>query len=84
VNKKNYIIVYQIIIKDIEIMKTTETASSASFLDIYHKLDTNAGNGQLFTRLYGKGDDFNFVIINYINKMQLTKFGLLICRTSSI
>ena len=45
--------------KDIEITKTTETASSASFLDIYHKLDTNAGNGQLFTRLYGKGDDFN-------------------------
>ena len=51
--------------KDIEITKTTETASSASFLDIYHKLDTNAGNGQLFTRLYGKGDDFNFVIINF-------------------
>ena len=48
--------------KDIEITKTTDTASAASFLDIYHKLDTN---GQLFTRLYDKRDCFNFTIINF-------------------
>jgi hypothetical protein len=40
------------------IKETTETASSASFLDIYLTFDTN---GQLSTRVYDKRDDFNFV-----------------------
>jgi hypothetical protein len=48
--------------KDIEITKKTETASSVSFHDIYHTLDTN---GQLFTRLCSKRDYFNFTIINF-------------------
>jgi hypothetical protein len=39
-----------------------ETASSASFLDIYIKFDTN---GQLPNRLFDKRDDFNFTIINF-------------------
>jgi hypothetical protein len=41
---------------------TTETAYSASFLDIHVILDTN---GQLSTRLYDKRDDFNIAIINF-------------------
>jgi hypothetical protein len=41
---------------------TTETAYSASFLDIHVILDTN---GQLSTRLYDKRDDFIIAIINF-------------------
>jgi hypothetical protein len=41
--------------------RMTETASFASFLDIYLIFDTN---GQLFTSLNDKRDDFNFGIIN--------------------
>jgi hypothetical protein len=40
----------------------TETAFSASFLDIYLKCDTNC---QLSTRLYDKRGNSNFAIINF-------------------
>ena len=44
--------------------ETTDTASSASFLDIYLEFDDS---GQLSTKIYDKGDDFNFKIINFPN-----------------
>ena len=47
---------------ELEIKETTESDSSASYLDIFLKYDTN---GHLSTRLYDKRDDFNFSIINF-------------------
>ena len=47
---------------ELEIKETTDTASSASFLDLYLEFDTN---GQLITRNYDKRDDFKFEIINF-------------------
>ena len=48
--------------KELEKKEATETASSASFLDIYFKFDTN---GQLSTTLYDKKDNFKIAIINF-------------------
>ena len=45
---------------ELEIKETTDTASSASCLDLYLEFDDG---GQLSTKLYGKGDDFNTKII---------------------
>ena len=42
--------------------ETTESVSSASYLDIFLEFDSN---GDLSTRLYDKRDDFNFTIINF-------------------
>jgi len=50
--------------QDIEIKETTDTASSASFLDLYLEFDDS---GQLSTIIYDKRDDFNFKIINFPN-----------------
>ena len=47
---------------ELEIKETTDTASSASFLDLFLEFDTN---GHLSTRIYDKRDDFNFDIINF-------------------
>ena len=47
---------------ELEIKETTETASSASFLDIYLEFDDS---GQLSTKNYDKWDDFNFKAINF-------------------
>ena len=56
--------------KELEIKETTETASSASFLDIYFIFDIRA-NGKLSTRLYDKSDGFNIASFDqfrtYIN-----------------
>jgi hypothetical protein len=38
-------------------LETTDTASSASFLDLYLEFDDS---GQLSTKFYDKRDDFNF------------------------
>jgi hypothetical protein len=46
---------------ELEIKETTDTASSASFLDLYLEFDDS---GQLSTNIYDKRDDFNFKIIN--------------------
>jgi hypothetical protein len=43
---------------------TTDTASSASFLDLYLEFDDS---GQISTKIYDKRDDFNFKIINFRN-----------------
>jgi hypothetical protein len=45
-------------------LETTDTASSASFLDAYLEFDDS---GQLSTKIYDKRDDFNFKIINFPN-----------------
>ena len=44
--------------------ETTDTASSASFLDLYLEFDES---GQIGTKIYDKRDDFNFKIINFLN-----------------
>jgi hypothetical protein len=41
---------------ELEVKETTDTASSASFLDIYLEFDDS---GQLSTKIYDKRDDFN-------------------------
>ena len=46
---------------ELEIKETTETRTSASYLDCYRKID----NGKLGIRLYDKRDDFNFPILNF-------------------
>ena len=45
----------------LEVNETTDTASSASFLDLYLEF------GQLSTKFFDKRDDFNFEIINFPN-----------------
>jgi hypothetical protein len=47
-----------------EVKGTTDTASSASFLDLYLEFDDS---GQLNTNIYDKRDDFNLKIINFPN-----------------
>jgi hypothetical protein len=49
---------------ELEVKETTNTASSASFLDLYLEFDDS---GQLSTKIYDKQDDFNFKIINFPN-----------------
>ena len=46
---------------ELEIVDTTESNASASYLDCY--LCTE--NGKLVTRFYDKMDDFNFPIVNF-------------------
>ena len=48
----------------LEVKETTDTASSASCLDLYLEFDDS---GQLSTNIYDKRDDFNFKIINFPN-----------------
>ena len=47
---------------ELEIKDTTECSTSASYLDVLLKLDTNS---KLTTQLYDKWDDFNFSIVNF-------------------
>jgi hypothetical protein len=49
---------------ELEIEETTDTAVSASFLDLYLEFDDS---GQLSTNIYDKRDGFNFKIINFPN-----------------
>ena len=49
---------------ELEVKETTDTASSASFLDLYFEFDDS---GQISTKIYDKRDDFNFKIINFPN-----------------
>ena len=46
---------------ELEIKETTDTTSSASYLDLYLYID----NGRLRSKLYDKRDDFNFPIVNF-------------------
>ena len=49
---------------ELKAKETTDTASSASFLDLYLEFDDS---GQLSTKIYDKRDNFNFKIINFPN-----------------
>jgi hypothetical protein len=55
---------------ELEIKETTDTASSASFLDLYLEFDDS---GQLSTKIYDKRDDFNFKIIKNILTSHIDK-----------
>ena len=44
--------------------ETTDTASSASFVDLYLEFDDS---GKISTKIYDKQDDFNFKIIIFPN-----------------
>jgi hypothetical protein len=47
---------------ELEIKDTTESSTSALYLDVLLKLDTN---DKITTQLYDKRDDFNFSIVNF-------------------
>ena len=47
---------------ELEIKDTTESSTSASYLDILIKIDAD---GKLTTQLYDKRDDFTFFIVNF-------------------
>ena len=49
---------------ELEVKETTDTASTATLLDLYLELDES---GQLSTKIYDKRDDYNFKIINLPN-----------------
>jgi hypothetical protein len=49
---------------ELEVKETTDTASSASFWNLYLEFDDS---GQLSTKIYDKRNDFNFKIINFPN-----------------
>jgi hypothetical protein len=52
------------ILQSWKLKETKDTASSASFLDLYLEFDDS---GQLSTKIYDKRDDFNFKTINFPN-----------------
>ena len=49
---------------ELEVKETTDTASSAPFLDLYLEFDDS---GQISTKTYDKRDDFNFKIMTFPN-----------------
>jgi hypothetical protein len=49
---------------ELVIKETTDTASSASLLDLYLEFDDS---GQLSSKMYDKRDDFNFKIMHFPN-----------------
>ena len=55
---------YLIYPPELEVRETTDTASSATFFDLYLEFDDS---GQLSTKIYDKRVDFNFKIINIPN-----------------
>ena len=48
----------------LEVKESTDTVSSASFVDLYLEFDDS---GKLSTKIYDKRDDSNFKIINFPN-----------------
>jgi hypothetical protein len=61
----NHILVYYLIYPpELEVKEITDTASSASFLDLYLEVDDI---GQISPKIFDKRDDFNFKIINFPN-----------------
>jgi hypothetical protein len=50
--------------RELEAKETTDTASSASFLDLCLEFDDS---GQISTKIYDKRDEFNFKIMNFPN-----------------
>ena len=52
INNSRFPLIYPL---ELEVKETTDTASSASFLDLYLEFDDS---GQLSTKIYDKRDDF--------------------------
>ena len=62
---------------ELEVKETTDTALSASFLDLYLEFDDS---GQISTKIYDKRDDFNVKIINFFKYVQqYTSFSCILC-----
>jgi hypothetical protein len=61
-NSQFYSYVDSIYPNELEIKDTTECSTSASYLDVLLKLDTN---GKITTQFYYKRNDFNFSIVNF-------------------
>ena len=61
INNSRFPLIYP---SELEVKETTDTASSASFLDLYLEFDDS---GQISTKIYDKRDDLNFKIINFPN-----------------
>ena len=62
---------------ELEIKETTDTASSASFFDLYLEFDDS---GQLSTKINDKRDDFNYKIrIFFKYVQQYTNFSCIWC-----
>jgi hypothetical protein len=57
--RRSWYIAAHIYPPELEVKETTDTASSASFLESYLELNDS---GQLSTNIYDKQDDFNFKI----------------------
>ena len=47
---------------ELEIKDTTDTVTSASYLDLHLEMDNE---GRLKTKLYDKRDDYSFPIVNF-------------------
>jgi hypothetical protein len=60
INKHSY--VDSIYPNELEMKDSTERSTSASYLDVLLKLDTN---DKIMTQLYDKRDDFNISIVNF-------------------
>ena len=61
---RNFFHWYNVYPPELEFKETTDTALSASFLDLYLEFDDS---GQISTKIYDKRDDFNFKIITFPN-----------------
>jgi hypothetical protein len=61
---------------ELEVKETTDTASFASFLDVYLEFDDS---GQLSTKIYDKRDHFNFgVRVRLCNRTKAVIIGNII------
>jgi hypothetical protein len=49
---------------ELDIKDTTESSTSASYLDVLFNIDIDA-DGKLTTQLFDKQDDFNFAFVNF-------------------
>jgi hypothetical protein len=59
--------------KELEIKDAIESSTSASYLDVLLKLDTN---GKITIQLYDKRDDFNFSIVNFLTYVVIFQLHL--------
>ena len=55
-------IIYRIYLIELEMKDTTDTDRFALYLDLHLEIDNE---GRLRTKLYDKGNDFNFPIVNF-------------------
>jgi hypothetical protein len=75
-NNQFHSYVDSIYLNELEIKDTTECSTSASYLDVLLKLNTN---GKITTQLDDKRDDFNFFIINFPTYVVTSSFTCIWC-----